>query len=50
MSANYIPPYSVTETITNLIVEIGEAVGSLTAKPASSQRQSYPHNPCIARH
>ena len=31
MSANYIPPYSVTETITNLIVEIGEAVGSLTA-------------------
>lgn len=31
MSASYTPPYSVTETITNLIVEIGELVGSLTA-------------------
>lgn len=27
----YTPPYTMTETITNLIVEIGEKVGSITA-------------------
>jgi Fic family protein len=31
MSTSYTPPYSITEPITNLIVEIGESVGSLMA-------------------
>lgn len=34
MSGNYQPPFTMTEKITNLIVEIGEYVGTITTYDA----------------
>ena len=43
MSENYAPPFSMTEKITNLIIEIGELVGSI------STFESLNPNPVLRR-
>ena len=43
MSENYQPPFHMTEEITNLIVEIGQYVGSITTYESMHQ------NPVLRR-
>lgn len=36
MGGEYKPPFTITETITNLMIEIGELVGRITEKESLS--------------